>query len=209
MKQVEIKRLPGVFFKLDDEVAEKIGHWGWNFNEKTGYVFAHLPGSGASATTGKNVYCSHAVLWVMTGEWPEKGKVVDHINHDKLDNQVKNLRIVTHSLNQRNQVNCRKSVSKFKGVSFDKRWGWWQGQAVIKDGDQQKHLAGSNTRNEEEAARARDCLVYKIGGFLLPNFPDESFEEKWEKIGERQRQQILHSLEKNGIKERNNCAYSL
>lgn len=50
--------------------------------------------------------------------------VVDHINHDKLDNRLENLQLIT------NRENCSKDVknksSKYTGVSWDKARNKWQ-----------------------------------------------------------------------------------
>jgi hypothetical protein len=190
MKMIEIKSRPGVFFKLDDEVAEKIGHWGWCLNSK-GYVQSHLPGSGHKS---KRVLCSRAVIWAGRGEWPPSDMDVDHVNHDPLDNRMSNLREVSTSGNMRNCIGQRGRSSRFKGVH---RCGkWLYGRVGIRIEGKNRYVTSSNTENEEEAARAYDCICHKIGGFLVYNFPDESFEEKWERIGGRQRAQINHSLEK-------------
>ncbi len=62
--------------------------------------------------------------------------VVDHINNDKLDNRVENLRIIT----QRENANRKhlKSTSKYTGVCFDatnKKW-----KAAIRINGKQTHL---------------------------------------------------------------------
>lgn len=49
--------------------------------------------------------------------------VVDHINKDKLDNRVDNLRLVTQRENSSNTK--RISKSKYTGVSFDERAKKW------------------------------------------------------------------------------------
>ena len=60
---------------------------------------------------------------------PQKGKVVDHINHDDirtgLDNRKDNLREVTVAQNQQNSRSNKNSTSDYKGVSWSeerKRW---------------------------------------------------------------------------------------
>ncbi len=57
---------------------------------------------------------------------PPKGKEVDHINHNGLDNRKKNIRIATRSQNNQNQRKCtRNTTSKYKGVSWDKKTNKW------------------------------------------------------------------------------------
>lgn len=52
---------------------------------------------------------------------PSKGMVVDHINHDTLDNRRENLRVVTTSQNQLNRGKGNKgNRTKIQGVSFRK-----------------------------------------------------------------------------------------
>lgn len=55
--------------------------------------------------------------------------VVDHINHDKTDNRVENLQLIT------NRENCSKDVknktSKYTGVSWDKHRGRWTSKIKI------------------------------------------------------------------------------
>ncbi|WP_342439310.1 HNH endonuclease [Paenibacillus sp. FSL L8-0436] len=55
-----------------------------------------------------------------------KGLVVDHINHDTLDNRRKNLRIVTHAQNIQNRSLSRNNSSGVRGVSYCKARGLWE-----------------------------------------------------------------------------------
>lgn len=53
-------------------------------------------------------------------------KIIDHINSNKLDNRLCNLRIVTH---QENALNCSKqknTTSKYIGVSFKKKHSYFE-----------------------------------------------------------------------------------
>ena len=51
---------------------------------------------------------------------PDASQQVDHIDGDRLNNQRSNLRLCTHSGNQRNQGPRRDNQSGCKGVFYDK-----------------------------------------------------------------------------------------
>ena len=69
----------------------------------------------------KNMY-AHRVIWAMHhGDWP--AGEVDHVNGDRTDNRISNLRDVTHVQNARN-VSVRDG-RVFTGIYFDKKWGKW------------------------------------------------------------------------------------
>jgi hypothetical protein len=90
-----------------------------------------------------------------------KGKVVDHIDGDGVNNTKKNLRIA--SIGQ-NNMNCRKTnrptSSKYKGVCwYSKRKKW---QARISYDGKSKFLGHFNS--EQDAARAYDEAAKKHHG---------------------------------------------
>jgi len=65
----------------------------------------------------------HRLVAIAFLENPNEYKCIDHINLNKLDNRVDNLRWVSYSINmfnidKRKKNNCS---SKYKGVCFDKR----------------------------------------------------------------------------------------
>jgi hypothetical protein len=64
----------------------------------------------------------HRIIWMYVhGEWPEE---IDHINRDRADNRISNLRSVHHSVNQQN-IAHKPSNNKtgFVGVSFRAKEG--------------------------------------------------------------------------------------
>ncbi|MGJ4857061.1 HNH endonuclease signature motif containing protein [Labrys sp. La1] len=69
-------------------------------------------------------YRAHRLAWLyMHGEWP--AEEVDHINGDKFDNRIANLRACSKSQNQANCGTGRNNTSGFKGVSWHKGRGMW------------------------------------------------------------------------------------
>jgi hypothetical protein len=188
--QIEIKSHPGTFVTLDDDVADKIGDWGWCLNG-AGYAFGRVPGSGFR---GRSRPCTHAAIWARTGQWPPKGTVIDHINHDKLDNRISQLRYVTYSINSRNMLKREGTTSKYKGVYFNHTQGKYIGRVGIRIEKKIKHIISSITQDEALAAMCADCIRDLVGGFIPRNFPELSFLEKWKSIGEPQRRQIFRSM---------------
>jgi hypothetical protein len=133
----------------------------------------------------------------------KENDLVNHKNHNGSDNKRGNLTVGTA---QENQLNQQIKVGKRFKWTFPHPYGFYSGVNLTSEG-KQRRVYGSLSKDENEAARAGDCTAYLIHTVLsgvecLPhcyNFPDESFEAKWKEIGERQRAQILQSIEKNGF----------
>lgn len=73
---------------------------------------------------GKRLYLGHRVAWLLHhGAWPVHG--IDHINGDKSDNRIANLREATQHQNGGNQRLRRNNTSGFKGVCWDTWTNRW------------------------------------------------------------------------------------
>ena len=96
------------------------------------------------------------------------GYIVDHINGNKLDNRMCNLRFATIKENNANRAAKNNSSSQYKGVSFDRSRGKWISSIQI-DG-KTKHIGRFD--NERDAAIAYDNTALKeYGEFARLNFP--------------------------------------
>lgn len=75
--------------------------------------------------------------------------LIDHINHNPLDNRKCNLRICSFKQNRHNSTSVKNSSSKYMGVSYDKRRGYFRVQLAING--KQKELG--RFQNEIDAAK--------------------------------------------------------
>ena len=62
---------------------------------------------------------------------PLKKICVDHVNNDKLNNNINNLRYATYQENNRNRQISIKNTSGSKGVTFHKKNNKWMAQIKI------------------------------------------------------------------------------
>lgn len=103
-------------------------------------------------------------------------RVVDHINHDTLDNRRCNLRIATHQQNMQNYRTRKDNTSGYRGVSFYKTRSHlptpWR--ALICGGGGKPPIDCGYHATPLEAAIAYDhkCLELR-GEFAVLNFPQE------------------------------------
>ncbi len=90
------------------------------FADKRGYIYVKVD---------KKKLLAHRVVWLYHhGYWPENE--LDHINRNKSDNRIENLREVSHYCNMRNKGNGKNNTSGVKGVSPEN--GGWRAQIKVR-----------------------------------------------------------------------------
>ena len=91
---------------------------------------------------------------------PLNKSCIDHINNNKLDNNIKNLRWVSQQENCMNRKLSSKSTSNYKGVHFNKQRNKWM--AHIKINGKSKHLG--YFEKIEDAVNARVKKAEEVFG---------------------------------------------
>ena len=115
-----------------------------NFANKEAFTALSF-GYRSSSMNGQMIK-GHRVAWaIYYGEWPDG--FIDHINRDRADNRISNLRVVSRQENNSNVSSAKGSSSKYVGVYFapKKRNPW---VANIKLNGKSKYLGGYATEDE-------------------------------------------------------------
>jgi hypothetical protein len=122
----------------------------WNTNNAGLEAFtANSQGYRVGAIADVNLR-AHRVAWaIYHGTWPTDH--LDHINGDRADNRIRNLRDVPHAENHRNQGRKKCNKSGVNGVIWCKQTQSWR--ALIKINYRSRCLGRFAT--VEEAAQAR------------------------------------------------------
>lgn len=147
---------------IDDNVDSYIMKKQWSI-QKNGYVVRSVYlGKVNGKYVNRKEYLHRLVLPVL------KPFQVDHINGDKLDNRISNLRKCTNQENNRNTKSRKGSTSKYKGVSWDSANKKWISQICIGNN---KHIKIGRFTCEIEAAKSYDNEAKNhFGEFCYLNF---------------------------------------
>lgn len=103
------------------------------------------------------LYQAHRLAWLYVyGEWPEDQ--IDHINRNRSDNRIANLRDVSHKQNGQNAGKYSHNTSGHTGVSWHKQSSKWR--ATIKHNQKKIHLGYFENLEDAVAARKAGELKY-------------------------------------------------
>lgn len=125
---------------VDREIAEKVANRKWCI-ERAGYPLANIQ--------GEQVRLFDCVM-ALNGYEKPNGCYVDHINQDKLDNRLINLRFVSPTESSRNMPMRNDNTSGFTGVSRNK-CGTYRAYITV----DKKRIDIGTYRTIEEAVKAR------------------------------------------------------
>lgn len=98
----------------------------------------------------KRKYQAHRLAWLyMRGVWPPED--LDHINRDRSDNRLANLRLASRTENSQNANLKRNNTSGCKGVSWHIQSGRWRAHLMLNR--RQIHLGLFDAFDDAVAAR--------------------------------------------------------
>lgn len=106
---------------------------------------------------GKEIL-THRLIWAMHyGAWPEMD--IDHINGDRADNRLQNLRLASRGQNSRNKKRQSNNTSGHTGVALSQ--GRWRARIWVR----RKLVFSQSFATLDEAVAARDAAqkLYDFG----------------------------------------------
>lgn len=122
LKEVfDYNRDTGVLFWKIKSGSSSPGKPAGSFNKSVGYLCVTYLGK---------TYAVHRLAWAFEfGEFPPEQ--IDHINRDRLDNRISNLRSATSSENMKNCGMAKNNTSGVKGGRF--HYGKWEAYQSLDD----------------------------------------------------------------------------
>lgn len=153
----EVRRYDIEGFRREIDYDRKTGRFWWRGEPGTiasnGYRYIKV---------NQVLILAHRLAW-MLHYGREADGLVDHINGDRLDNRIENLRIATYSQNSANAKRHSRNTSGLKGASKVLKNGKWTGrwQASITFRRKQTNLDYFDTREETHKAYLEAATKYQ------------------------------------------------
>ena len=139
------------------ECAAMSAQWNGRYADKP--AFTSVNGMGyRTGRLNRQQFQAHRVIWaIANGEWPDDE--IDHINGDRADNRLHNLRAVDRRGNMTNLALRTDNTSGVAGVYWARDRGKWAAQ--INDGTKMKSLG--RFESFDAAVAARKAAEAEIG----------------------------------------------
>lgn len=142
---------------VDDHLFDELNSFNWHV-DADGYVVRN---SSRKDFGSRKKLLMHREILKVSG-----AVLVDHLNHNILDNRTENLRVADFSQNQANKLKQPGKSSIYKGVSYNKKNHKWEAHCTK---DQKKYSLGYHL-TEVEAALAYNIKAKEFfGEFALLN----------------------------------------
>lgn len=111
---------------------------------------------------------AHRLIWLhVYGRWPTGD--IDHINRNRSDNRLSNLREASRTENMLNTGCSPKNTSGYKGVTYHKRSGKFMAQASLSG---KNHYLGLHKTPEEASASYQCFAKANHGNFYFGDLND-------------------------------------
>lgn len=134
---IKVKTPQGYVEAHVDANFSHLAQYNWFINGKAGYAARN----GLKDGKRYSIYMHRVVMNAQPGE------IVDHINHDRLDNRKANLRLVTKAQNAFHQRGGARGASGITGVYWTARRSQWRAMLG------RKHLGWFRDKQSAVAAR--------------------------------------------------------
>jgi hypothetical protein len=122
---------------------------------KVGAVAGRLAYGYIGIQINEKKHQAHRLAWIYVNgdDSLSSADQIDHINHDRSDNRIENLRVVNRTGNQRNRSKNKNNTSGVCGVTWHKGTEKWQAQVGIKGVT--KYLGSFSKKSDAILARKK------------------------------------------------------
>lgn len=155
---MKLERLKALFYYKDGKLFNKISRGSAKKDTEAGYVAED--GYRRVRVDGKYFYIHRLTWFILTNKEIPDDLFIDHIDGNRLNNHIENLRLATGLENQYNKARQTNGTSQYKGVWYDAVKGLWKASIRLKD----KRFYIGQFKTELEAAIAYDKLAIETQG---------------------------------------------
>jgi hypothetical protein len=146
VKPINYEEISSVIYYKDGLLFWKRNNKAAGTKTKTGYVKLQI---------NKIPYSAHRLVWVLFNKDIPLDKQIDHIDRDKSNNKIENLRLVDNVANALNKP-CKQSNTGIRGVSKDR--DYYKVSFTVKN----KSVHVGNYKKLEEAKKVAEEYYSRI-----------------------------------------------